>query len=141
MFKHEIYFYDETERTVEEADFWVPIKQVEITKDAYNYHFINLKFTLSLKCPIGKSGEAAIFINDEENPRLTIKYDKPFQDYVIKEINVYDLNFGKHKLTLALKGSITNIQFKIEVLRFYTMVELLADLVPIMLLAPIFALK
>ncbi|MEM2281324.1 MAG: hypothetical protein QXZ68_04975 [Candidatus Bathyarchaeia archaeon] len=141
MFKYEIYFYDETEYTVDDVDFWVPIKEIEITKDPYNYHFISLKFTLSLKCPIGKSGEAAIFVNDEENPRLTIQYDKPFQDYVIKEVNVYDLKFGKHKLTLALKGSITNIQFKIEVLRFYTMVELVADLIPIMLLAPILALK
>jgi hypothetical protein len=139
MLKHQIYYYDETPCTVEDVKDWIPVKTIEITKDAYNYHFIQLKFTLSLECPFGKSGEAAVFINQEQKPRLTVQYNKPYQDYVIGECQTYDLNYGKHKITLALKGSITNVQFKIEVLRFYTMVEMLAEYLPLALLSGLFS--
>jgi hypothetical protein len=139
MFKHQIYYYDETPSTVEDVKEWIPVKTIEITKDPYNYNFIQLKFTLSLECPIGKSGEAAVFINNEQKPRLTFQYNKPFQDYVIGECQTYDLNYGKHKITLALKGSITNVQFKIEVLRLFTMVEMLAEYLPLALLSGFFS--
>jgi hypothetical protein len=138
MLKHQIYYYDETPCTVEDVKDWIPVKAIEITKDPYNYHFIQLKFTLSLKCPIGKTGEAAVFIDKEQQPRITFIYDKSYQDYVIGECQTYDLNYGKHKITLAMKGSITNVQFKVEVLRFYTMIEMLAEYLPLALLSSFF---
>lgn len=130
MIKNEIYYYDETETTVEDTTDWIETKQIDITRDPFNYNFIKLIFDLTLKCPIGKKGQAAIFIDNEENPRLTIDHDIPYNTPIHKEIDTYNLTYGKHTITLALKGSITNTQYKITVLRLWTLPELIGNLTP-----------
>lgn len=134
MIKNEPYYYDETECTVEDATDWIEVKQINITRDPFNYNFIKLIFDLALKCPVGEKGEAAIFIDEEEKPRLTIPFDLPFFDVVHKEMDTYNISWGNHKITLCLKGKITNTQIKIGVLRIMTLWEIAGLITPIMVM-------
>jgi len=131
MIKNEIYHYDETECTVEDATDWIEMKQIDITKDPFNYNFVRLTFDITLKTQIDKQGEAAIFIDDEEAPRAVIKNTTPFQKPERIEIDTYNIPYGKHTITLALKGTITNTQLKIGVLRIMTLWEIAGLLTPI----------
>lgn len=137
MIKNEPYYYDETECTVEDATEWIEAKQIDIYRHPFNYNFIKLTFDIGLKCPIGKTGEAAIFINNEEKPRATIKHDSPLYDVKHVEIDTYNLPYTKNTITLALKGSITNTQYKITVLRIYTLYEIIGELTPIAVMSEI----
>jgi hypothetical protein len=123
MIKNEPYFYDETECTVRDSIEWIPAKQINIIRDPFNYNFIKLIFDLTLETEIGKKGEAAIFIDEEEKPRAIIEYNTPFETPRHIEIDTYNIQYGKHTITLCLKGTITNRSFKISVLRIYTIYE------------------
>jgi hypothetical protein len=133
MIKNEPYYYDETTTTVDSED-WIETKYIDINRDPFNYNFIKLIFDIGLKCPAGEKGEAAIFIDEEEKPRLTIQFDLPFLDIVHREIDTYNVSWGNHKIILCLKGKITNKQLKISVLRIYTLPEIVGQLTPILVL-------
>jgi hypothetical protein len=138
LLKTEHYHTDEVEISVASKE-WKPVKFLEFEKDGFNYNIIKMLILADLKvAPEETKGYLGIFVNDEVNPRGVIESDLTFSNIFKKEIDVLNLPFGKHTLTLKMKSeqgyTVTNTFWEVHITRFYNLYEMAGLVIPLTLL-------
>jgi hypothetical protein len=136
--KTEHFHGDEIEVSVASKD-WQPAKTLEFEKDGFNYNIIKMLILADLKvAPEETKGYLGVFVNDEVKPRAVIESDLTFSNVFKKEIDVLNLPFGKHRLTLKMKSEqgypVTNTFLEVHITRFYNLYEMAGFVIPLTLL-------
>jgi len=137
MIKKELFLENENEFTVESTS-WVPTLYFRMSKDGFNYNIIEISIAAEIKATFGDKAYLGVFIGEEEKPRIVVETDLPYY-WVRKGVaSTWDLPFGKHEVTIALKSDKGNPcgqrQLDFYISRFFDMKELLGFIIPISIL-------
>jgi len=127
MLKTELFHGDETEVLVESEE-WIPVKVLRFVKDPFNYNIFRITLQMNLKVTFGDVGYAGLFIDNEENPRILLKTDLPFEHPFKGEADIHNLPYGEHRLTVKMKSEqgkpFRNTLLEIYITRYPTLYEI-----------------
>jgi len=59
---------------------------------------------MNLKVMFGDVGYVGLFIDDEENPRIILKTDLPYEYPFRGEADIHNVSYGEHRLTVKMKS-------------------------------------
>ena len=83
---------------------------------------------MNLKVTFGDVGYAGLFIDNEENPRILLKTDLPYEYPFKGEADVHNMSYGEHTLTIKMKSEqgkpFRNTLMEICITRYPTLYEL-----------------
>ena len=127
MFKTELFHSDEIEILVESKS-WIPVKSLRFIRDPFNYNIFKILLQMNLKVTFGDVGYAGLFIDNEENPRIILKTDLPYEYPFKGEADVHNVSYGEHTLTIKMKSEqgkpFRNTLMEIYITRYPTLYEL-----------------
>ena len=127
MFKTELFHGDEIEIMVESKN-WMPVKTLRFIRDPFNYNIFKIILQMNLQVTFGDIGYVGLFIDNEENPRILLKTDLPFEYPFKGEADIHNVSYGEHRLIIKMKSEqgkpFKNTLMEIYVVRYPNLYEL-----------------
>jgi len=132
----ELFLQNENEFMVESKD-WVPTLWFRFERDPFNWNVIEFALHADVKASLEDVVYLGVFFDDEEKPRIVLESDLPYYWIRKGKADLWDLPFGKHEVTIALRSKQAkpcwHRQIDVYITRFYTLKEMIGVLTPIIL--------